>query len=210
MSHERRLVSWLALGLLVTGILLGSWLARDAHHNVHLPKSIDLLTATAQDLSQLLSTQVVSSEQLLEEYDRRVHLDNTKGLCLRAILSLTPKSITLATARARDNERRNGFIRSPLHGIPVSIKGNMATGPDLNMTTSFGAYAFENATADRDAFFVAKAQEAGMIIMGKANLGELKGFRDQTISPGWSSLGGETISPYDGKVRMFYTYAMPS
>ena len=84
--------------------------------------------------------------------------------------------------------------------MPVFIKGNMATGPDLNMATSSGAYAFGNPTADHDAFLVAKAREAGLIIIGKTNLGELNGFKDQTISPAWSALGGETASPYDGEV----------
>ena len=84
--------------------------------------------------------------------------------------------------------------------MPLFIKGNMATGPDLNMATSSGAYAFGNATADHDAFRFAKAREAGLIIMGKTNLGELNGFKDQTISPAWSALGGETASPYDSKV----------
>lgn len=202
MSQSRRTLSWLALTLIVTGILLGILLAQDFHRNTTLLSSIDLLTATAQELSQLLSDISISSLQLVEEYHKRAQLDDTQGLSLRAILSLTPKPITLATARARDNERRKGVFRGPLHGIPVFIKGNMATGPDLNMTTSFGAYAFENATAGQDAFLVAKAQEVGMIIIGKANLGELNGFKDQAISPGWSVLGGETIPPYDAQVRM--------
>ncbi len=61
---------------------------------------------------------------------------------------------------------------------------------------------FVNATADHGLFLVAKLQEAGMIITGETNLGELNGFKDQTISPEWSALGGETISPYDGRVRV--------
>ena len=76
----------------------------------------------------------------------------------------------------------------------------MANGHDLNMSTSLGAYAFANATADHDAFFFAKAREAGLIIMTKKNLGELNGFKDQPIVTGLSALGGETVSPYDGKI----------
>ncbi|CAF9935087.1 hypothetical protein IMSHALPRED_010096 [Imshaugia aleurites] len=173
----------------------------DVHRNRYLPKSIDLLTATASELSHQLSNGSITSIQLVKEYHERIQMDNAQGLSLRAVLSMAPRHITLATAEARDKERRNGISRGPLHGIPIFIKGNMATGPDLNMSTSFGAYAFENATTDHDAFLVAKAREAGMIIMGKTNLGEFNGFKDQTISPAWSALGGETISPYDNKVR---------
>ena len=53
-----------------------------------------------------------------------------------------------------------GTIRSPLHGIPIFIKGNMATSPDLEMSTSFGAYAFQNATSDHDAFIVSAVAES--------------------------------------------------
>ena len=186
--------------LLVLSLAIAVWLSRDTRRNIYLPTSLDLLTATTSELSQQLSDGSISSLQLVQEYYRRVQIDNRQGLCLRAILSLTPQHITIATAKARDEERRMGTIRSPLHGIPIFIKGNMMTGSDLNMSTSFGAYAFQNATSDHDAFIVAKARKAGMIIMGKTNLAELNGFKDPYISPGWSALGGETISPYDGKV----------
>lgn len=46
----------------------------------------------------------------------------------------------------------------------------MWTGPELGMPTTFGAYAFENATALEDATLVARAQQAGLIVIGKANL----------------------------------------
>ena len=186
--------------ILVLSLALAVWLSRDTHRNIYLPTSLDLLTATTSQLSQQLSDGSISSLQLVQEYYRRVQIDNRQGLCLRAILSLTPRRIAMATAKARDEERRMGTIRSPLHGIPIFIKGNMATGPDMKMSTSFGAYAFQNATSDYDAFIVAKARKAGMIIMGKTNLAELNGFKDPSNSPGWSALGGETISPYDGKV----------
>ena len=76
----------------------------------------------------------------------------------------------------------------------------MTTGLDLRMSTSFGAYTFGNATTDRNAFLVAERPEADLIIIGKTNLGELNGFKDHIISPGWSALGGEIISPYESRV----------
>ena len=138
--------------------------------------------------------------QRVEENDRRTHLDNHHERCQRAILSPTPKPIALATARAGDSERRNGVYPKPFARYSGFIKNDMATGPNLNPTTSFGVYAFENTPAGQDAFLITRAYEAGMIIKGKANLGEMNGFKDQTIRPGWSALGGETVSPYDGKV----------
>ncbi|KAH7324020.1 amidase signature domain-containing protein [Rhexocercosporidium sp. MPI-PUGE-AT-0058] len=63
----------------------------------------------------------------------------------------------------------------------------MATEAKLDMPTSAGAYVLQNATATSDAFLIVKAREAG----------EFGGFKDNDISPSWSSLGGETLSPYD-------------
>ena len=47
----------------------------------------------------------------------------------------------------------------------------MATDKNLGMRTSSGSYALQNATATRNAFIVEKALEAGLIVIGKANLG---------------------------------------
>ena len=84
--------------------------------------------------------------------------------------------------------------------MPVFIEGITTTGPDSSMSTSFEAYGIGNAIADHNAFLVAEAQDSGFIVIGETNPEELYGFKDQIISPGWSALGGEIISPYDSKV----------
>ena len=67
--------------------------------------------------------------------------------------------------------------------MPVFVKSNMATDPDLNMSTSFGACAFGNAKADHDVFMVARAREASSINMGKKNPGGLIGFKNKPSAP---------------------------
>ena len=46
----------------------------------------------------------------------------------------------------------NGKVRGPLHGIPVLLKDNIATGDQMHTTA--GAYALKDWRADRDAFLV--------------------------------------------------------
>lgn len=46
----------------------------------------------------------------------------------------------------------------------------MATDQSLDMSTSLGAFALQNATASLDAHIVAKARQAGMIILYKVTL----------------------------------------
>ncbi|CAH0021083.1 unnamed protein product [Clonostachys rhizophaga] len=184
-------ISWVLVPLAVAASL--AWFAGDVHSPKTIPSSIDLLTLTARDVAELLNNQTFTSLQVTQEYLRRIDLDDRSGLGLHTMLEVTPRAIALHVASERDQERRKGIIRSPLHGVP----GNMATDESLGMKTTSGAYALRNATARRDAFIVKKAREAGLVVIGKANLGELNGFKDNNLSPGWSQLGGETLSPYD-------------
>lgn len=57
----------------------------------------------------------------------------------------------------------------------------MATDRSLGISTSSGAIALQNATASQDAHIVAKARQAGMIILGKSNLA-VRYIRDWTRS----------------------------
>lgn len=50
---------------------------------------------------------------------------NHQGPVLNAIIEMNPSA--LAQAAALDAERANGTIRSPLHGIPILLKDNIAT-----------------------------------------------------------------------------------
>ncbi|KAJ6079729.1 amidase family protein [Penicillium canescens] len=176
-----------------------TWLSRDNHTPLYIPASLDLLTLSAHDIADLLRNNTINSLQITKEYLRRIELDDRSGLGLHTILELTPVQSVISIANERDLERRKGLIRSPLHGVPLIVKGNMATDQSLGMSTSSGAFALQNATASQDAHIVAKARQAGMIILGKSNLAELNGFKDNSLSPGWSALGGETLSPYDLK-----------
>ena len=92
-------------------------------------------------------------------------------------------------AAALDAERERSGPRGPLHGIPVVLKDNIGT---ADMQTTAGSLALKGFTPTRDAFQARKLRDAGAIIIGKANLFE--------FALGWgtvSSLGGQTLNPYD-------------
>jgi Asp-tRNA(Asn)/Glu-tRNA(Gln) amidotransferase A subunit family amidase len=88
-----------------------------------------------------------------------------------------------------DAERRRGRTRGPLHGIPVLIKDNLDT---TDMPTTGGCLALSGRVPRDDAFQVRRLRDAGAVILGKLNLHELA-LGLTTVS----SLGGQTLNPYD-------------
>ncbi len=126
----------------------------------------------------------LTSEQLVRFYlDRIARYDAVTN----AVLHVNPSAA--AEARARDEDRRRGRTRGPLHGVPILLKDNFDT---KDMPTTGGALALAGMIPKRDAFQVQRLREAGAIILGKVNLHELA-LGLTTVS----SLGGQTHDPYD-------------
>lgn len=76
---------------------------------------------------------------------------------------------------------------------------SIVTDAKLGMPTTNGSFAFQDAKATRSAHAVDSLVEAGMIILGKANLTEASGMKSPDMLPGWSVAGGQTQSPYVAK-----------
>lgn len=58
-------------------------------------------------------------------------------------------------------------MRGPLHGVPIILKDICTT---LDMPSTCGSYAFKQGKAKVDAPLVGTLNDAGMIIIAKANL----------------------------------------
>ncbi len=120
---------------------------------------------------------------------------------LHAVIETNPDARDIAGRR--DAERRAGWIRGPLHGIPILIKDNIATND--GMETTAGSRALVGSRVPRDARLVRRLRGAGAVILGKANLSEWANFRG-LVPPavkeaglhlnGWSARGGFTRNPY--------------
>ncbi|KAI0857301.1 putative glutamyl-tRNA amidotransferase subunit A [Xylaria cubensis] len=153
----------------------------------------NVLTATATDLEDLLSRGKVTSEQVVDHYLQQIKAYNGY---LHAVISVAPRDILVARSRQLDEERSKGQVRGPLHGIPILIKDNIDTHPDLGMETTVGTYALVGAKVRDSAAHVKQLEDAGAIVIGKANLSELSNFRGLRMPTGWSAVGGLTESPY--------------
>lgn len=95
----------------------------------------------------------------------------------------------LSIASALDQERRNGYVRSSLHGIPFTLKDNIATKDDVETTA--GSWALFGSIVPRDAYVVSKLRAAGAVLLGKAGLSEWADMRSSNYSEGYSARGGQ-------------------
>ncbi|KAI1368526.1 putative glutamyl-tRNA amidotransferase subunit A [Xylaria arbuscula] len=160
---------------------------------------LNLLTATASDLEAALRSGHLTSEELVFAYLRRIKEYNGY---LKAIISTPPEDHVLSIARNLDLERSAGKIRGPLHGIPIVLKDNIATDPELGMETTAGTYALVGSRISSPAPLSTRLRDAGAILIGKGNLSELSNYRGFRMPCGWSAVGGLTQTPYvaGGKV----------
>jgi amidase len=152
----------------------------------------ELNEATIDSLQEAMKSGKYSAQKITQLYLDRIQQIDKSGPKLNSVIEINPDAISIAAQM--DEERKNGKIRGPLHGIPVLIKDNIDTAD--KMQTTAGALALEGNIAKKDAFIVTKLREAGAVLLGKTNLSEWANFRSTSSCSGWSSRGGQTKCPY--------------
>jgi amidase len=144
------------------------------------------------DLEQLvdgLESGLFTSVDLVKAYTARILEVNST---LHMVTELNPDAINIA--KQADALRASGTILSPLHGIPILIKNNIATDDKMNNTA--GSWSLIGAKVPRDSTMAAKLRKAGAIILGKTNLSQWANYRSDNTSNGWSAYGGQTYGAY--------------
>lgn len=147
---------------------------------------------TIDELQQFYEDGDLTSQQVVRAYIERINAVDTEGPQLNAVRSLNQDA--LDRAAQLDNERNEGNIRGPLHGVPILLKDNINT---HDMPTTAGSLFLEGSVPPRDAFITEKLREAGAIVLGKTNLSEWANFHSSFSSSGWSALGGQVNNPYE-------------
>jgi amidase len=149
-------------------------------------KPFELVEATTTDIQKAVSQGKLSYKQLTQMYLDRINEYDHQGVKLNAVITVNANA--LQTAEALDKERAEKGIRGPLHGIPIIVKDNYATG---DLPTTAGCLCLKDAVPTHDAEMVKRLKDAGAIVIGKANLDEFA-----LNITGMSSLGGQTLNPY--------------
>jgi amidase len=149
----------------------------------------DPTNASISELGAALSGGQVRSVDLVTAYRARIEAENGD---FNAVAFLNPDADDIASEL--DRERASGATRGPLHGIPILVKDNIATGDA--MMTSAGSLALDGVKAVGDSHVVARLRAAGAVLLGKTNLSEWANFRSTRSSSGWSSRGGQVRNAY--------------
>ena len=141
------------------------------------------LTELRDDLAAGRTTSVALTEDALA----RAQANDGEGA--RVFTKLYAER-ALQAARASDALRQAGFIRSPLEGLPISIKDLFDVAGDV---TKAGSVALDDAPAARaDAPVVDRLIAAGAVIVGRTNMTEFA-FSGLGLNPHY----GTPLNPFD-------------
>lgn len=128
----------------------------------------EVLTAPLSELSARLAAGELTSEALV-----RLSIERTEAVesRLNSYITFLPER-ALDRARELDQERRQGRLRGPLHGIPISLKDVFDT---AGIPTTAGARFLADERPTSSSEVATRLERAGAVLMGKANLNKFAG-----------------------------------
>ena len=125
----------------------------------------ELTRMTAGELAAAIAAGETSAVEVT-----RAHLDRISAVDERvhAFLHVAPDA-ALAAAAAVDERRRAGEPLGPLAGVPLALKDVFTT---TDMPTTCGSRILEGWRPPYDATITRRLRDAGVVILGKANMDE--------------------------------------
>jgi Asp-tRNA(Asn)/Glu-tRNA(Gln) amidotransferase A subunit family amidase len=140
--------------------------------------------ATIDSVHHALFTGITTCRYVVSSFIARIEAFNPT---INAILTLNPQA--LAIADEMDLRIASGNTTGSLFCIPILLKDNYDT---VGMNTTGGCLAMAGSQPTADGPATAALKAAGAIVLGKTNMHELA-LEGLSVS----SVGGQTINPYD-------------
>ena len=125
----------------------------------------ELENLTIAESSERIKSGELSPVELTDLFLQRIARLNPSVNAYTTVLA----DLARAEAKIAEQEIRSGNYRSVLHGIPISIKDNLAT---IGVPTTGGSKILADWKPDFDATVVEKLKAAGVITLGKTNMHE--------------------------------------
>ena len=147
----------------------------------------ELLFDTIDNTSRRIADKELSPVELTKLTIERIRQVEP---ALNAFITVSDEQ-ALEQAKVLETEAQKGYIRSPLHGVPIAVKDMVQT---KDILTTGGSKIFGDWVPDEDAAVVRLLKEAGAVIIGKANLHEFA-MGATTENPHY----GSTRNPWNGK-----------
>ncbi len=145
---------------------------------------IDVREATISSIHSSLFSGLTTCRDIVSAFLARIERFNSD---INAIITLNQEALSIADGL--DKSLSQGNATGPLFCIPILLKDNYDV---LPMVTTGGCLALNASKPSQDGPAVHALRNAGAVILGKSNLHELA-LEGLSVS----SLGGQTINPYD-------------
>jgi len=145
---------------------------------------IDVRDATISSLHTSLFSGLTTCRGIVSAFLARIERFDSH---VNAIITLNPDALSIADSL--DDSLSQGNATGLLFCIPILLKDNYDA---LPMPTTGGCLALNSSTPTQDGPIVSAFRRAGAVILGKTNLHELA-LEGLSVS----SLGGQTVNPYD-------------
>jgi amidase len=141
-----------------------------------------LLDAGVLPQQQMMQAGKLSSHALTSQYLARIR--SLSGTGARAYPGIEINPDALKIALEMDRERQVRKVRGPLHGIPIVLRDNIATGDRMKTRTQAPLATH----ASCDSFVAARLRAAGAVIIGKSNLRQWAAVSVPHASASWAGL----------------------
>ncbi|KAH8908041.1 amidase signature enzyme [Coniochaeta sp. PMI_546] len=144
----------------------------------------DAREATVEGVHNALFSGLTTCRAVVSAFIARIEEFNP---VVNAIIALNPDALSIADDM--DLQLASGNVTAPLFCIPILLKDNYDA---VGMNTTGGSLGLAGCRPTADSPAAAAFKKAGAIILGKANLHEIA-LEGLSVS----SLGGQTVNPYD-------------
>jgi fatty acid amide hydrolase len=125
-----------------------------------------ITSLTATEIAQKIKAGELSAREVVDAHIQRIEQVNTRINAV--VIPLFDQA--RKEADAADTAQRQGHVLGPLHGVPITIKEQFLV---KDTATTLGVLNLKNHRATEDGPLVKRLREAGAIILGKTNTGQL-------------------------------------